>query len=103
MTSPKPALSARPDSITIRRPDDWHFHLRDGEILRQVLPHTARQFARGIVMGWWRQPRPRGLGRCKYSDRHSDRTRLRCALADAVTYAIPFTGSIGQISLHRGF
>lgn len=36
--------------ITIRRPDDWHVHLRDGEVMRGVLPHTARQFARAIVM-----------------------------------------------------
>jgi dihydroorotase len=39
-----------PDQITIRRPDDWHVHLRDGAIMAAVLPHTARQFARAIVM-----------------------------------------------------
>jgi dihydroorotase len=38
------------ESITIRRPDDWHVHLRDGEMLRAVAPFTARQFARAIVM-----------------------------------------------------
>lgn len=37
-------------SLTIRRPDDWHVHLRDGEMLRLVAPFTARQFARAIVM-----------------------------------------------------
>ncbi len=37
-------------SITIRRPDDWHVHLRDGALLSGVLPHTTRQFARAIVM-----------------------------------------------------
>ena len=36
--------------ITITRPDDWHLHLRDGAVLKDVLPHTARQFARAIVM-----------------------------------------------------
>jgi dihydroorotase len=36
--------------ITLTRPDDWHLHLRDGEALAAVLPHTARQFARAIVM-----------------------------------------------------
>ena len=36
--------------LTIRRPDDWHVHLRDGEVMRGVLPYTARQFARAIVM-----------------------------------------------------
>jgi len=37
-------------SLTIRRPDDWHVHLRDGDMLRVVAPFTARQFARAIVM-----------------------------------------------------
>lgn len=37
-------------TLTIRRPDDWHVHLRDGEMLRTVAGHTARQFARAIVM-----------------------------------------------------
>jgi dihydroorotase len=37
-------------SLTIRRPDDWHVHLRDGDMLRAVAPFTARQFARAIVM-----------------------------------------------------
>ena len=38
------------DTITIRRPDDWHVHLRDGDMLRDVIGFTARQFARAIVM-----------------------------------------------------
>ncbi|HTJ56532.1 MAG TPA: dihydroorotase [Devosiaceae bacterium] len=38
------------DSLTIRRPDDWHLHLRDGEMLKAVLPHTAAHFARAIIM-----------------------------------------------------
>jgi dihydroorotase len=38
------------DAITLRRPDDWHVHLRDGQMLARVLPFTARQFARAIVM-----------------------------------------------------
>jgi dihydroorotase len=38
------------DTLTIRRPDDWHVHLRDGEMLEGVVAHTARQFARAIVM-----------------------------------------------------
>ena len=39
-----------PSRITIRRPDDWHVHLRDGAMLEAVAPWTARQFARAIVM-----------------------------------------------------
>src|ERR1700752_4202932 len=38
------------DTLTMRRPDDWHLHLRDGAMLGAVLPYTARQFARAIVM-----------------------------------------------------
>ena len=37
-------------TLTIRKPDDWHVHLRDGEMLIRVAPYTARQFARAIVM-----------------------------------------------------
>src|SRR3954468_18788635 len=36
--------------ITITRPDDWHVHVRDGEALKTVVPHTAAQFGRAIVM-----------------------------------------------------
>ncbi len=38
------------ESLTIRRPDDWHVHLRDGPMLTAVVNYTARQFARAIVM-----------------------------------------------------
>ena len=38
------------NSLTIRRPDDWHLHFRDGDIMRGVVPYTARQFGRAIVM-----------------------------------------------------
>lgn len=37
-------------SLTIRRPDDWHLHLRDGAMLQAVLPETTRHFARAIIM-----------------------------------------------------
>jgi dihydroorotase len=39
-----------PTKLTFTRPDDWHLHLRDDAALKAVLPHTARQFARAIVM-----------------------------------------------------
>jgi dihydroorotase len=38
------------ERLTIRRPDDWHLHLRDGAMLRAVLPESARHFARAIIM-----------------------------------------------------
>src|SRR6478672_5924487 len=42
--------STATDHLTLTRPDDWHLHLRDGAALRSVVPHSARQFARAIVM-----------------------------------------------------
>lgn len=42
--------------ITITRPDDWHLHVRDGDFLRDVVPHTARQFGRAIIMPNLRPP-----------------------------------------------
>ena len=45
-----------PDRLTLTRPDDWHLHLRDGAALAAVLPHTARQFGRAIVMPNLRPP-----------------------------------------------
>ncbi len=42
--------NSTPQTITITRPDDWHLHLRDGAMMASVLPHTARQFGRAIVM-----------------------------------------------------
>ena len=38
------------NDLTITRPDDWHLHVRVGELLKSVLPATARQFARAIIM-----------------------------------------------------
>jgi len=43
-------MTAPIDTLTITRPDDWHLHVRDGEALRTVVPHTAAQFARAIIM-----------------------------------------------------
>lgn len=43
-------MSNEIQTLTITRPDDWHLHLRDGAAMASVLPHSARQFARAIVM-----------------------------------------------------
>lgn len=43
-------MTDTPNRLTIRRPDDWHVHLRDGAVLQGVARHTAHQFARAIVM-----------------------------------------------------
>ena len=44
------------DTLTITRPDDWHLHVRDGEPLFTVVPHTAAQFGRAIIMPNLRPP-----------------------------------------------
>jgi dihydroorotase len=48
--------AASVDSISLARPDDWHLHVRDGAMLAAVLPHTARQFGRAIIMPNLRPP-----------------------------------------------
>jgi dihydroorotase len=44
------AQNTLPSTLTLVRPDDWHLHLRDGDVLHHVLAHTAAQFARAVVM-----------------------------------------------------
>src|SRR4051812_11258244 len=45
-----PDTASAPTRLVIRRPDDWHVHLRDGPMLKSVVDYTARQFGRAIVM-----------------------------------------------------
>ena len=56
MNTPAAAIATSPNALTLTRPDDWHLHLRDGDALRTVVPHTAAQFARAIVMPNLRPP-----------------------------------------------
>jgi dihydroorotase len=51
-----PSSSSELQSLTLTRPDDWHLHLRDGTVMASVLPDTARQFARAIIMPNLRPP-----------------------------------------------
>jgi dihydroorotase len=64
------------DQITIRRPDDWHLHLRDGAVLRAVAPESARHFARAIVMPNLVPPVVTGAQAAAYRD------RIRAALPE---------------------
>ncbi|MGB9991718.1 dihydroorotase [Pseudoduganella rhizocola] len=58
-----------PSSLTITRPDDWHLHLRDGATMASVLPHSARQFGRAIVMPNLRPPVTTVAAAAAYRDR----------------------------------
>jgi dihydroorotase len=60
---------ASPQSLTITRPDDWHLHLRDGTSMAAVLPATARQFARAIVMPNLKPPVVTAAQAIAYRDR----------------------------------
>lgn len=57
------------DCLRIRRPDDWHLHLRDGDMLRAVLPETARHFGRAIIMPNLVPPVITGADAMAYRDR----------------------------------
>jgi dihydroorotase len=56
-------------TITLTRPDDWHLHVRDGETLNTVVPHTARQFGRAIIMPNLKPPVTTAAQAVAYRDR----------------------------------
>lgn len=61
--------TAVPDTLTICRPDDWHLHLRDGDMLRAVLPYTANVFGRAIIMPNLTPPVTHAADAAAYRDR----------------------------------
>ena len=67
-------------TLTLRRPDDWHLHLRDGAAMAAVLPDTARQFARAIVMPNLKPPVTTTAQALAYAD------RIRAALPEGLTF-----------------
>jgi dihydroorotase len=68
-------------TLTLIRPDDWHLHLRDGAALATVVPHTARQFARAIVMPNLRPPVTTAAQAAAY------RARILGAVPQGLTFA----------------
>jgi dihydroorotase len=94
-----------PDRLTIRRPDDWHVHLRDGVMLGEVVGHTARQFARAIVMPNLSPPVTRAADAAAYRQRilaalgesHDFTPLMTCYLTDttdAVDLAAGFADGV---------
>lgn len=67
-------------TLTIRRPDDWHLHLRDGDMLRAVVPFTARAFGRAIIMPNLTPPVAAA------ADAEAYRERIIAALPDATEF-----------------
>lgn len=74
------APSSAPDTLTLTRPDDWHVHLRDGDALRTVVPHTAAQFGRAIVMPNLKPPVTTAAQASAYRD------RIRAAVPEGVSF-----------------
>ncbi|MBP2292457.1 dihydroorotase [Azospirillum rugosum] len=68
------------DRLVLRRPDDWHVHLRDGAMLKAVLPFTARQFGRAIIMPNLKPPVTRTADAVAY------RERILAALPDGMAF-----------------
>ncbi|MCH2164275.1 MAG: dihydroorotase [Marinovum sp.] len=68
------------ETLTLRRPDDWHLHLRDKDMLKAVLPETARHFARAIIMPNLVPPVVRGDDALAYRD------RILAALPDGMKF-----------------
>ena len=73
--------------LTLRRPDDWHLHLRDGAQLAAVLPHTAQRFARALVMPNLKPPMTDTAGLAAYRDRTSPDEIRRASAAGFVVGA----------------
>jgi dihydroorotase len=97
--TPSSQASGR-NSITLRRPDDWHVHLRDGEMLKSVVEYSARQFARAIVMPNLVPPVTTMAAAANY------RTRILSAIPDGMDFTplmtCYLTDSIDAEEVRRG-
>ncbi len=71
---------ARVDTLTFTRPDDWHVHVRDGDALQTVVPHTAAQFGRALIMPNLRPPVTTTAQALEY------RARIQAAVPAGVTF-----------------
>ena len=94
-------MSAPPAQLSLRRPDDWHVHLRDGALLQAVAPVTAAQFGRAIVMPNLSPPITTVAAALAY------RQRILAALPDGHTFTplltAYLTDTIDPEELERGF
>ena len=73
-------MTTQPDTLTITRPDDWHLHVRDGDALNTVVPHTAAQFGRAIIMPNLRPPVTTAVQALAY------KARIQAAVSAGMTF-----------------
>ncbi|TVS07600.1 MAG: dihydroorotase [Cyanobium sp. PLM2.Bin73] len=101
MTGPEISGPEPPHQLTLRQPDDWHVHLRDGAMLQAVAGATAAQFARAIVMPNLRPPITTVAAASAY------RERIREALSDGCPFqplmTAYLTDTIEPAEVERGF
>jgi dihydroorotase len=94
-------MSEPPPTLELRRPDDWHVHLRDGAMLQSVLGSTARVFARAIVMPNLTPPITTVAAAEAY------RSRILAALPDQATFTplltLYLTDASDPLEIERGF
>jgi len=85
------------DRLVLRRPDDWHVHLRDGEMLKAVVPYTARQFARAIVMPNLAPPVTSVAAAAAYRDRINAAVPAGIAFTPLMTCYLTDQADAGEI------
>lgn len=100
-SSPKSTAAGDRDQLVIRQPDDWHVHLRDGDMLKDVAAYTARQFARAIVMPNLTPPVTTIAAASAYRD------RILAALPDGLNFTplmtCYLTDSTDPAEVEKGF
>ena len=74
-----------PQTLTITRPDDWHLHVRDGAALASVVPHTAAQFGRAIIMPNLRPPVTTAAQALSYKERIAQAVPAQAAFEPLMT------------------
>ncbi|EFE94102.1 dihydroorotase [Serratia odorifera] len=93
-------MTAQPQALKIRRPDDWHIHLRDDDMLKTVLPYTSQVFGRAIVMPNLAPPITTIEAAQRYRERilaavpqgHNFTPLMTCYLTDSLNAAVLVDG-----------
>jgi len=88
-------------TLTITRPDDWHLHLRDGEMMRSVVGATARTFARAVVMPNLKPPVTTVAGAAAYRDRILAALPAASAFAPLMTLYLTDNTPVDEIARAR--
>jgi len=89
------------ESIRLIRPDDWHLHVRDGEALKTTVPHSARQFARAIIMPNLKPPVTTLKAAREYRQRILDAVPADCEFEPLMTLYLTDTVPVDEVKKAR--